>query len=710
MKSNKSSLNSKKTVSSVKKTQQESKKPEPQIKKIQQETKKTDQQTKKTDPQIQKNSPQPNIIDQKKIITEEDEKKMLQGEIHIEQKENNSDSNIIEQPKEEEKKETPKKMVVIKPRETYLKEKISKLNYNEKILNSVQKNLGEQMQNIKTEIKNDSVLITQVQKDLTKYIPKKTEPDSSRTPNEDYELKKKHKTIKELRDEQKLLKQKLYTIIENENFLENEGYMNSSQKNITLDKSLKEQQLKNLNEQKNDINQRISIIEDQISRLFQNELTLSRKEKIKNYLENFERDKEIAEIRAKKYIKESRERNKRIANDIDQLVQKRKKEIDDRKKEAENQKEEIIKKFKEQEKAIEQKRSKENEKIALQCKPYIYEKPEKKANSYLFSIEYKKFQKKEEKIIKTENSKRKEMMKSVPYEEIKEFAENFDEKKEKYNLQAEEKKKKLLEEWKTRKNNLPSYVNPALEINEEENRSKLENEELKKEKIEALIKNKKNYSTQIQEERQPVINEKLKKQRMDKIKALEDPRSVQVKCNLINYKKKRILLKKRDPTKPSKYKWKLKLDEEPNDKLNNSVELNNSLIKKPKNIRLSSSFSNIDRKKKAIPEKKIDYLKEMKIEREEKKKLSNISYDKDNKSAKWEKVINDKSGNMVQNINLVKMKAENLEKETEMNEKFLRLNGGLENNPELGKKVSNLLIDSIEAKLSILKYIESKSQ
>ena len=83
---------------------------------------------------------------------------------------------------------------------------------------------------------------------------------------------------------------------------------------------------------------------------------------------------------------------------------------------------------------------------------------------------------------------------------------------------------------------------------------------------------------------------------------------------------------------------------------------------------------------------------------------------KENKSAKWDKVINDKSGNMIENINLVKMRAANLEKETAMNEKILKLNGGLENNPELGQKVSNLLIDSIEAKLSILKYIESNSE
>ena len=40
-----------------------------------------------------------------------------------------------------------------------------------------------------------------------------------------------------------------------------------------------------------------------------------------------------------------------------------------------------------------------------------------------------------------------------------------------------------------------------------------------------------------------------------------------------------------------------------------------------------------------------------------------------------------------------------------MNEQLMKLNGGIENNPELGKKVSSLLIESIEAKLSILKKV-----
>ena len=79
-----------------------------------------------------------------------------------------------------------------------------------------------------------------------------------------------------------------------------------------------------------------------------------------------------------------------------------------------------------------------------------------------------------------------------------------------------------------------------------------------------------------------------------------------------------------------------------------------------------------------------------------------------NNKSKWDKIISDKKGNLVDNINKVKEKADILEKEANMKEKVLKLNGGIENNPELGKKLSSLIIDSIEAKLSIINSINEQ--
>ncbi len=54
------------------------------------------------------------------------------------------------------------------------------------------------------------------------------------------------------------------------------------------------------------------------------------------------------------------------------------------------------------------------------------------------------------------------------------------------------------------------------------------------------------------------------------------------------------------------------------------------------------------------------------------------------------------------------MKAEHLENLANENDKILKVNGGIEKNPELGQKISDLIIDSIHAKLSILNNIGNK--
>ena len=48
-----------------------------------------------------------------------------------------------------------------------------------------------------------------------------------------------------------------------------------------------------------------------------------------------------------------------------------------------------------------------------------------------------------------------------------------------------------------------------------------------------------------------------------------------------------------------------------------------------------------------------------------------------------------------------------MENEAKQKERFLKLNGGIENFPELGEKVSSLLINSIKGKLSILNTVSN---
>ncbi len=661
-------------------------------------------------------------LNEKVITNEPIEKEMLKGQEHkeeeskeeknIQETNSNINNNNIEvsnlmplSPR------NGKESIEIKPRETYLKEKMLKMNYSAKLLSSINKSLDTQVKNIHNEILDNQVLITGITKNMNKYIPPEQQNSIGTFLSNNFESKSKLKTIKELKEEEEKIKNNLKQLLENEKLIKDESFsklysLKQSQYNLSLDKILRIEKLKKIDSKKNIYMQKINEIEYKINEIINNNNEISRKNKLKIFIDNFERDKEIAEIRAKKYYKESKQISLRMEKDIQNIVGKVKKELEEKEKEDKKKKLDILEGFKKKEKAIEQKRYKDYMKKASAFKNYISEKPKLKMKDYLFNKNEEKFLEEEAKVIRLENNKRRAYMKSVTKEELNEFANNFNENKEKYNNIKEEKKHKLFNEWKERKGLLPTYISSFSEAANIEIKKLEEEELLKEERVQTLIKLKKEFSNQIKEEKQPPINKKLKQKRLEEINKLENPKLYIVKDTLSKRKKKRVILKKRDPNKPSRFNWKLKLEEDPFDKLNKSDTVNETLIRRPKKIKVSSSFETKEHKP---VEKKIDYLREMTIKREEKEKKrsiisNNLSVPK-NSGQKWNKIINQFNGNIIENVNNIKHQADYLEKEAFMREKVLNLNGGIENNPELGQKVSSLLIDSIEAKLSILNKI-----
>ncbi len=645
---------------------------------------------------------------QKKIeITEELEKKMLEGQDHIE--EVPQEQPLEQQEEQESNKEPPKKQMIIKPRETYLQEKIVKMNCNENLMSNIKKELGDKVKNI---LKEENIDITEVPKDLNKYIQKEIEK-TEKNVNESYMNKQKHKEVKKLNSELTSLKKNLIQLEQNEKLLQDENFiqLNNSQKgypqNSMFDKSIKEQQLKAIQDKKDKLAEKIKATEFEIKCIMEDHQELSNKEKMRLFIDNFERDKEIVEIRAKKYIKESKERGQRMQNDINILVEKRKKEMEEKDKNEKKEREEIIKKFKEQEKAIEQRQSKLNEEIILKYKPYINQKLEKTKNNYLYSKRYENFIKKEEKYIKEQNEKNKKEKDKYNYkfEDIEKYAEQYDEKLENRKYEQEQKSIELSQKWAKNKEKLPKSNYPMF-VSEEGSKNKKTSLGEESEKQNYNI-NLQKIGEDIRSSHMPEIDLKKKKEREAIISTLEDPKKASKKYTLSNQKKKRILLKKRDTSKPSKFKWDLKF--EPNDENVKTDVINQNLIHKPKKINLSP----VVRVTTEVPEKKPDYLKEI-ISQRGKRNSNKSSNERENKSIdmfvsqkkaeKWEKEIN-KKGNIIDNINDVQIKAKNIEKEADLKEKELQLRGGIENNPELGRKVSSLLIDSIEAKINILKKI-----
>ena len=652
-----------------------------------------------------KNPPKPHTNEEQEPsnLIEQQEKMYLEGEPHLDPNAiNNENDNNVPPPIE-------KKQIITKPRENYLKEKLIKMN-NQSLLNNVQKGLGTQIENVKSQIKDSSVTITETPKDLNKKLID-SENKIVRHSNEYYVNKKKYKTIKELKDEQNMLTNKLRQIEENEALLNNEGFINVSksyQDTKIYDKNLKDQQMKGMKNRKMEINERLKEIDFKINQLMSKEENneTKRKENLQSFRDNFERDKEIIEARAKKYLQESQERSKRLANDIEQIAEKRKKEIEEKEKKDEQLKDEIRKKFIAQVKMTEQKRLHESKNMMIKYKPHLKDKPEKKGDLY-HEFE-KKYQENEKKLLEQINREKKAKYKSITSNELEEFWEEIDKKKEELKVKKEKKNKKEQEKFEMCKNFKPSYVSHFTEMASEEYNKLLEKEQNKRDEIHGLKELKNNYAEKVRK-KQPEVDEKLKKERMDKIIAIDNPKLVQVKDTLVNRnknKKKRILLKKRDPSKPSKYKYKLKLEEENPLSLNNSMTLQNHLVKKPKKINFSASYSN---KERTIPDKKIDYLKEIAEQRkqntEEKSRDRESEPRNENRQVQWNKKINSKSGDIIENIYNVKKEADILEKKAEREQELLKYSGGIESNPELGKKMTGYLINSIEAKLSILNKI-----
>ena len=218
----------------------------------------------------------------------------------------------------------------------------------------------------------------------------------------------------------------------------------------------------------------------------------------------------------------------------------------------------------------------------------------------------------------------------------------------------------------------------------------------KKKKIEDYFNAKKNYSEKVLRNQKSIINLKVKKEKEENIPNITE--KTIIRKTLYNHKKKRILLKKKVQIKPRTYKWELKLNY--NDNLDNLSKT--FFIEKP--IKIPLSYSIQKRKENLMNVKLKNYLDELKKEREE-NKINHLLEEKRH-SKNWDKIINSPIGYLYDNIHTVKLKAQSLSNDAEKNKKLLEKKGGVLKSPKLGKKVANLLIDSIEAKISILNCLE----
>ena len=644
-----------------------------------------------------------NKSNQKSEENQENQKE-FEGEVHIGINTDDNEGKIL---------------IETKPREEYLQNKIDEMNIENSVINGVSKGLGLSLDFIKNDIDEDKILITEVTNEnkIKKYVFENEEKEKIHKTDEQNIISKINlKKLRDCREEKDKLNNRILKLETKKQFIENEGMMNLDE----VDKNIKNNEIKKIKSETSLCNARINVLDYQIKNILAEESGITRREKIKIFLNNFDRDKEKSNSKTKEYYKKYKEKNEQIKKieekieinsqrEVEKIEENKKKKekliLDNARKiiEKERENREKIKKQKEEkDKEIMEKLQKHNEEKTEEQKELENKFINKKKNQCIYYRNQKQFLQKEKDYFKTEIDKNKSLYYSVSLEEINEFKIKMKKNHTKNMTEIEDKYNKIKDDWKKNKKELPKFKSHLFQVAESESKKLKEEEEKHKQLIKEYIKAKKDYS-EIQQEKKLEVSEKLKKQREDNIKKLTEKKII--KDTLLNHKKGRILLVKRDPNKPKKYNWDLKLEFDEKNPLLKSEEIKKALIKKPQKIILSNS---VDRKKNLIiPNKKIDYLKDF-IKKRNQNQLNNDNENSVKKEkAKWDKIIKDNKSSFKQNIQAVKIKAGYLEQLANEKQKILKINGGIEKNPELGQKISDLLVDSIQAKLSILNSIEN---
>ena len=236
--------------------------------------------------------------------------------------------------------------------------------------------------------------------------------------------------------------------------------------------------------------------------------------------------------------------------------------------------------------------------------------------------------------------------------------------------------------WKERKNLLPKYHSKFLEQN-------IENENMiKEEMIQKMNKPKEerlgrmNFGKEILRNFQPkILNDKLRIEREQRIKQLKGVNRYE------NIKELRNKLK----------------------------EKSNKLIQsQPKNFNMKNKFiipesvAQIQAKKLNNDNSKVDYLLEKRKERSLKSKEELHNSNSAKKYNKWKKMLDNGNDNVYSNVSQIRMEADLLQDKAQQKKELLRQEKGDNNvkkTEELSQEITNLYIDSIQAKLQILNKI-----
>ena len=571
----------------------------------------------------------------------------------------------------------------------------SKEEIDPNILSGVEIGLNKVLMSLQEDFEDNKIIVGQ-ESINTEDFKKFRQNSSSILPSANFESSIRMQKIKELNQSKKKLEKQINQINTKINMMEEENTTailgDIEYPNSIIEENIKKDKIKDNKQTKELLLAKLNGINEQVQRLVQSEEDLNKNKKlnVKEFLENFDKDKEKSEELVKKLTEDKKIREQKMMNSIKKSYDLKQKEYEQMKLDEEEKKKKELEKIRLKELEIIRERNKENKDKLSFIKLHANDKP-MNMSQYLFKALENKYNEKQENEIKTEILKKREKIKenSVSLEEIFDFEKKQKELEVKRMLEMEEEKKKLREQWKQTKDILPKFESNMMQMIKEEEKKNKEKKELEEAKKKLKQQEIKNYSESVNKLFLPKINPSMKKEREERIKNLD------VKSNIQHITKKkntgRIILKKPDPNKPSKYSWKLKLELDEPEKTNKNK--NQHQLKRAKSAQKHEPLDKLP-----------DYLTEMRL-----KNTQNFENKSQNKNRKnnWDQMLKNEKGNLYENVEKAKKRVEQLEEKAKMSEKLMQnSSGGID--PDLQQKVSGYLLDAIKGKLSILEKMNQQ--
>ena len=361
-------------------------------------------------------------------------------------------------------------------------------------------------------------------------------------------------------------------------------------------------------------------------------------------------------------------------NKIDSRIQALEEEIKKDKEEKQKKYEIKVKLFREKELEREKKRKKIINQINnISVSPKNKYLPKK---DYITSEEREQMRKmKEESLFQLEKEKRKFKYLPISSEELNNFSKEVQKNEKILKSELSKKKKQMEDLWKERKSLLPKYHSKFMDINIDMDNEAKEELILKQEKLKNKEIERSNFGKEVLKNKQPkILNDKLKTEREQRIKELKG-------------------LNRLDNIKELDNKLKQK-----------SVKLVQSQPKNFRKDKIFVLEESVKEKqaKKLTNKKPVDYLLKC---RKKKAQMDTEQLMEDNSAKKlkeWQEMLEDGGINTYKNVEKIKMQAAVMNDKANNINQRIKQETNTSKKDELSQEASNLYINSIQAKLQIL--------